>query len=75
MNFFQEKYSRKIQVTENECEDFLSSVQVSSLTAEEAESCEGKLSKQEVFLSLSSMPKKKTPGNEGLPPEFYNFFM
>ena len=74
LNFFQEKYSRKIQVTEKECEDFLSSVQVSSLTAEEAESCEGKLSKQEVFLSLNSMSKNKTPGNDGLPPEFYISF-
>ena len=35
MNFFQEKYSRKIQVTEKECEDFLSAAQVSSLTAED----------------------------------------
>ena len=43
----------------------------SSLPAGQAESCEGLLSVEECFEALSGMAKRKAPGSDGLPGEFY----
>ena len=36
--------------------------------------CEGSLTKDEIFNALKRAPKNKSPGSDGLPPEFYLFF-
>ena len=54
-NFYQNRYSRKICVTEMECDQFLSTVNVSTLTPEEANSCEGKFSRNEVYTALKGI--------------------
>ena len=43
----------------------------SSLPAAQSESCEGLLSVEECFEVLSGMAKRKVPGLDGLPAEFY----
>ena len=40
----------------------------------EAEGCEGPLTEKECLEALKSMDLGKTPGSDGLPAEFYNFF-
>ena len=37
-------------------------------------SCEGHLTEQECLKALKRMDREKTPGTDGLPAEFYNFF-
>ena len=44
---------------------------LSSLSAKEASSCEGDLSLEECFAALSGMARRKAPGSDGLPMEFY----
>ena len=46
----------------------------STLSADEAASCEGPLSLEESFIALQGMAHRKTPGSDGLPMEFYLSF-
>lgn len=43
----------------------------SSLPASQAEFCEGLLTVEECFEALSGVAKRKAPGSDGLPAEFY----
>ena len=45
-----------------------------TLSSEESQSCEGPLTPEECLLALEGMSKNKTPGNDGLPAEFYLSF-
>ena len=45
-----------------------------SLEIEEKEKCEGLLTKAECLQALKSMNLEKTPGSDGFPVKFYNFF-
>ena len=44
---------------------------LSSLSVDESSSCEGALSLEECFAALSGMARRKAPGSDGLPMEFY----
>ena len=43
----------------------------SSLSSEQASQCEGHLTAAECFLALQGMARRKAPGLDGLPMEFY----
>ena len=45
------------------------------LTNEQTLSCEGIISEDEVFMSLKSMENNKSPGNNGLSKEFYEYVL
>ena len=45
-----------------------------SLSNVEQESCEGELTKDELFSALSGLQTSKSPGSDGLPTEFYVAF-
>lgn len=44
------------------------------LTDYERDLCEGLLTKEELFTALSGLQEGKSPGSDGLPPEFYSTF-
>ena len=44
------------------------------LTSEERESCEGELKEKECLAALKAMENNKSPGNGGIPAEFYKVF-
>ena len=46
----------------------------SSLLPDVAESCEGLLSLEECYAALVGMARRKAPGSDGLPMEFYSKF-
>ena len=46
-----------------------------SLTDNERESCEGLFSREELISALQSLQTGKSPGSDGLPPEFYLAFI
>ena len=57
-------------IDNNACASLLSNVS-SSLSSEESRSCEGMLTVSERFAALQGMARRKAPGCDGLPMEFY----
>lgn len=54
--------------------DFINSAHIPKLSDDQKNLCEGILSNTECFNALSKFPNGKTPGNDGLTPEFYKKF-
>lgn len=54
--------------------DFLLGNLVSSLSPQQAETCEGLLTVAECHRALLGMTRRKAPGSDGLPAEFYISF-
>ena len=52
---------------------YLANINIPNLTDEEKLSCEGKLTKNDCWIALASMGNNKSPGNDGLSEEFYNY--
>ena len=57
-------------IDNNACASLLSNVS-SSLSSEESRSCEGMLTVPECLVALQGMARRKAPGCDGLPMEFY----
>ena len=55
-------------------DNILSHVEVSSLLEEERNACEGYIGEGELLTALKSTKSNKSPGNDGLPAEFYKVF-
>ena len=60
--------------TEKECLDYLSRLQIPWLSKTDHNSCKGMLTKRECWKALNTMKKGKSPGNDGLTKEFYEYF-
>ena len=72
-DFFSELYAER--ETSDELADlFLGDSNIPQLDEDEKEICEGHLSVGECYNALLSMSDNKTPGNDGLPAEFYKRF-
>ena len=54
--------------------DFLDKVQLPKLNITESNECDNELSEKELYISLMSMQKNKSPGNDGLTKEFFVAF-
>ena len=75
--FYQELYeSQNNNNTEGTqtIEAFLHSLNIPVLTEEQKLSCEGTISPEECASALDSFQNNKTPGNDGIPIEFYRKF-
>ena len=66
-------YRQRSFQTEAECFEYLSRINMPSLTQVESDSCEGLLTKRECWEALSLMTNGKSPGNNGLMKEFCLF--
>ena len=73
--FYSSLHKRRSNKTVDECMSYLANISLSKLTDEEKLSCEGKLTKNECWIALSSMGNNKSPGNNGLSKEFYICFL
>ena len=68
-------YSSQSNVSRNDdLSMFLRDPNISRLSEEQKASCEGRISKEECKQALESFDPGKTPGNDGLPVEFYKTF-
>ena len=70
-SFYGNLYSSRVLKTERECLEYLKDINAPVLTTLQCEACEGKLSLNEIYAALESMPSNKSPGNDGLSKEFY----
>ena len=66
-------YEEKTYITLN-MSSFLSDLNIPILPEDQKCSCEGKISSEECFQLLDSFHNNKTPGNDGIPIEFYKQF-
>ena len=73
-SFYQSLFSRKVQFQTHIIGEYLDNITLPKLTNEQTLSCEGIISKDEVFKSLKSIDNNKSPGNDGLSREFYECF-
>ena len=73
-SFCSNLYSRRSDKTEQECFQYLASINVPKLSESEREDCEGRLTLQKCWETLQSMKNGKSPGNHGLTKEFYVCF-
>ena len=58
-------------INEKISETFLSNLKMPTLSEEQKQSCEGEISFEELESVLNSFQNNKSPGNDGLPIEFY----
>ena len=62
--FYSNLYSRKSVKTEQDCLDYLKSINEHKLSETDKETCEGKLTVQSCWTALNSMKNGKSPGND-----------
>ena len=72
--FYQNLYRKRSVKTEEERLKYLSESNIPSLSLEERELCEGKLTLTECWNALQTMKNVKSPRNGGLTKEFYVAF-
>ena len=71
--FYQDLYRTKTKAVEinSSINEFLNKLGIPKISAEQKQMCEGKISIQECENALDSFQTNKTPGNDGIPIEFY----
>ena len=74
--FYQDLYTSKNIRTDSTqtAESFLSNLDIPRLTEEQKLSCEGKITPEECAAVLENFQNNKSPGNDGIPVEFYKKF-
>ena len=74
--FYQELYQSFNKKSNNskEISLFLDNLNIPKLSEVDKNVCEGKISADECYKSLDSFQNNKTPGNDGIPIEFYKKF-
>ena len=74
-NFYKELYSKTNNVfSRSDLDSLLENVEVPKLNKEMSDSCEGYISEGECDKVLKSFANGKSPGNDGIPAEFYKEF-
>ena len=73
-DFYSNLYKRCSTKTEEDCIEYLRTLNTPHLSEAELVSCEGSLTKRECWEALTSMKNGKSPGNDGLTNEFYVCF-
>ena len=73
-SFYQKRYTKQVFNSDNDIQEFLSKIDLPRLSEDEVQSCDGNIQITEVLKALNSMPVNKSPGNNGLPVEFYLTF-
>ena len=74
-NFYELLYrSNNINCKKFKNSPFFNPENVTALSEEEKETCEGLVNEEECINALKDFSNNKTPGTDGLPAEFYRFF-
>ena len=74
-NFYKKLYSSRTEnVDQRQAELFLQSAELIKLQGEDKASCEGPITLQEIRKVIPLFKHDKTPGNDGIPIEFYIVF-
>ena len=70
--FYNDLYKSKLSDTNQEAvKTFLGNLNIPMLSEEQKQLCEGEISLEELKAVLDSFQNNKSPGNDGIPIEFY----
>ena len=73
--YYKKLYRSKLSVSQSDVLDqFLRNPNIPVLSVEERLSCEGEITTEECVKALDTFDNGKTPGNDGIPVEFYKTF-
>ena len=73
--YYKNLYSSKLKVDQSDSlHPFLGNSNIPRLSQEERLSCEGQITIEECVKALDTFDTGKTPGNDGIPAEFYKIF-
>ena len=73
--YYKNLYSTKLKVDQSDSlHHFLGNSNIPRLSQEERLSCEGQITIEECIKALDTFDTGKTPGNDGIPAEFYKIF-
>ena len=72
--FYRNLFKSNCTKSYDDYKKFLDKIKTPVLTNKKAIICQGDLAEIELFKSLSSMQDCKSPGNDGLTKEFYEYF-
>ena len=70
-DFYMNLFKNKCNPSSENCREFLTDLPMKYLNVEQKRLCEQPLSIDELENALMEMSEQKSPGNDGLPPEFY----
>ena len=72
--FYSSLYTRRSKKSEIECLTYLHAVNIPKLTESERDSCEGRLTRKEIWEARNTMANNKSLGNDGLSKELHVCF-
>ena len=73
--YYKKLYRSKLSVSQSDALDqFLGNPNIPALSVEERLSCKGEITTEECVKALDTLGNGKTPGNDGIPVEFYKTF-
>lgn len=72
--FYRNLYSSHLSFSKENCKEFLSNVSLPHLSEDDAADLGSQLTLDETENALKDMKKGKSPGLDGIPPEFYLTF-
>ena len=72
--FYESLFKEKLSFKNENLTQYLENISMPCLSKEKQDSCEGVITKQELFEALKSMQNSKSPVNDGLSKEFYETF-
>ena len=73
-NFYESLFKKGDSKPPSQINDFLDKVQLPKLNITEINECDNELSEKELYISLMSIQKNKSPGNDELTKEFFVAF-
>ena len=73
-DFYLNLHKHRSTKTEEDCLEYLRTLNIPQISEAKRVSCEGSLTKRERWEALISMKNGKKPGNDGLTKEFYVCF-
>ena len=72
---FSKNYEAKKEVGVTDCRTFLKELDLPVLTEQQSSGYSKLLNKNEILAALRKMKNNKSPGNDGLQKEFYNYIL
>ena len=72
--FYKNLFTENSEFQKEDINAYLGKINISILTEEQSQTCEGPITEPELLNAIKSIPNNKSPGNDGLTNQFYETF-